>query len=357
MLNWAVSKRRIPYNPLESVSGVPFNEKRRNRRDLNEDEQRRLLEAGLSGSFRRAARMKANRPRKDGTYKQVEFSPEQTARLTAEGRRIRMFYFVLLETGLRVNEVRNLKWRDVDFRNQCLYCRDKWTKNRQDDVLPIAPELFGVLEKWRTETSGADDSPVVIVKSNALKILNDDLQAAGILKKDAAGRTVDLHALRNTFATMLNEGNADPKTMQALMRHSTPVLTLGTYVHQNQARMAKALKALPRLMPDESDKEGGQDDDPGNDSRMVGTDSFPVDTNSAVQPGNPTRNQQENWSNPHKLLNAKEIVKVGAVSHNPDVRGSNPLPGAGEPFSLHHAAIMIPSASAVESLDLVPCQP
>jgi len=118
MLNWAVSKRRIPYNPLESVSGVPFNEKRRNRRDLNEDEQRRLLEAGLSGSFRRAARMKANRPRKDGTYKQVEFSPEQTARLTAEGRRIRMFYFVLLETGLRVNEVRNLKWRDVDFRNQ-----------------------------------------------------------------------------------------------------------------------------------------------------------------------------------------------------------------------------------------------
>jgi site-specific recombinase XerD len=57
----------------------------------------------------------------------------------------------------------------------------------------------------------------------------------------------DLHAPRHTFGTRLIAAGADIKTVQALMRHSTPVLTLGIYVHSDRARLRQAVEQLPAI--------------------------------------------------------------------------------------------------------------
>jgi site-specific recombinase XerD len=84
---------------------------------------------------------------------------------------------------------------------------------------------------------------------NFVNTLYDDIEAAGIPRKDAAGRVLDLHALRHTFGTRLIAAGVDIKTVQALMRHSTPVLTLGIYVHSDRARLRQAVEQLPELAP------------------------------------------------------------------------------------------------------------
>ena len=89
-----------------------------------------------------------------------------------------------------------------------------------------------------------------------MRTFNEDILAAGVAKKtkvgkkwvvqkrDGAGRMIDLHALRHTFGTNLVSSGADIKTVQTLMRHSTPVLTLGIYVHVDRSRMRAAVGAL-----------------------------------------------------------------------------------------------------------------
>ena len=80
---------------------------------------------------------------------------------------------------------------------------------------------------------------------NLLRTLNRDLAAAGIPKIDAQGRTVDVHAMRHTFATLMARSGVMPATAQKLMRHSDIRLTMNIYTHLDLADTAGAVAALP----------------------------------------------------------------------------------------------------------------
>jgi hypothetical protein len=66
-------------------------------------------------------------------------------------------------------------------------------------------------------------------------------------KRDERGRTVDVHALRHTFGTLLSKGGVLPRTTQAAMRHSDVNLTMNTYTDPKLLDVAGAMEALPAL--------------------------------------------------------------------------------------------------------------
>jgi hypothetical protein len=66
---------------------------------------------------------------------------------------------------------------------------------------------------------------------------------------DAAERVIDLYSLRHTFVTNLVKGGASVKACQTLARHSTPMLTLGTYTHLELADLKQALPAPNLVQP------------------------------------------------------------------------------------------------------------
>jgi hypothetical protein len=66
-------------------------------------------------------------------------------------------------------------------------------------------------------------------------------------KRDERGRTVDVHALRHTFGTLLSKGGVSPRTAQAAMRHSKIDLTMNTYTDPKLLDVAGAMDALPAL--------------------------------------------------------------------------------------------------------------
>jgi len=91
------------------------------------------------------------------------------------------------------------------------------------------------------------DTPVLKVPDGLLRIFDRDLALAGIPKRDDRGRTVDLHALRHTFGTMLSRGGVAPRVAQAAMRHSSIDLTMNVYTDPRLLDVAGALEALPGL--------------------------------------------------------------------------------------------------------------
>ncbi len=66
-------------------------------------------------------------------------------------------------------------------------------------------------------------------------------------KRDDRGRTLDVHALRTTFGTLLSKGGVAPRTAQAAMRHADIKLTMGVYTDPKLLDVRGALDALPLL--------------------------------------------------------------------------------------------------------------
>ncbi len=104
------------------------------------------------------------------------------------------------------------------------------------------------------------DTPLFDVPDKLVRILDRDLVAASIAcrakgadgkmridKRDERGRTVDVHALRHTFGTLLSKGGVTPRTAQAAMRHSNVNLTMNTYTDPKLLDVAGAMEALPSL--------------------------------------------------------------------------------------------------------------
>ena len=62
---------------------------------------------------------------------------------------------------------------------------------------------------------------------------------------DELGRRVDFHALRYTFATMLNRAGVTPRAAMELMRHSDMRLTTKTYTDATALPLFDEMEKLP----------------------------------------------------------------------------------------------------------------
>ena len=138
-------------------------------------------------------------------------------------------------------------------------------KNREGNSIPLRADLATNLREWIADKAAATvgngsiirfvqeqtgvppNTPLFIVPDGLVKILDRDLKAAGIPKRDERGRTVDVHAMRTTFGTLLSKGGVKPRTAQAAMRHSDINLTMNTYTDPKLLDVAGAMEALPSL--------------------------------------------------------------------------------------------------------------
>jgi hypothetical protein len=89
--------------------------------------------------------------------------------------------------------------------------------------------------------------PLGVEQNQAAPMIPADLQAADILYRDESGKVFDFHSLRTSFATNLIKSGVSVKQAQALVRHSTPTLTLGTYSALTSTDLASGLAKLPGL--------------------------------------------------------------------------------------------------------------
>lgn len=146
-------------------------------------------------------------------------------------------------TGLRVSEILGLQWQDVDLENGILRLRRGVVNQEISDLktagsrrpLPIPPVVVDALRRWREQTSFSQPENWVFASPQAdgrqpywpgillRRHVQPAAERAGITKR------VGWHTFRRSFATLLYANENDVKTAQELMRHSTPIVTLGVY--------------------------------------------------------------------------------------------------------------------------------
>jgi integrase len=209
----------LPNHPLKSIRKLnPELDQRKQRRAMTADEVEGLLQVAASRA--RFEQWKA-------------------------GERV-LIYRLLLGTGLRSTELSLLIPNQIDFDRCRLRIEAAKTKNKKADVLPMRPDLVQSVKEWVESHAIKPQDRIFHFDNRSIRLsFYKDLEAAGIERVGTDGRSIDVHALRKTFGTMLAKAGVPLTTTQRLMWHSSPVITAKLYIDVDPVDMMQALKQLP----------------------------------------------------------------------------------------------------------------
>ena len=237
--NWCVAEGRLIVNPLAGLPKVPESEPARKRRPLTEDEIARLLTAAQKRPLLDALTIRRG---KNKGKLVANVKPAERQRLERIGLERALVYKFMMLTGLRRGETASLTvgCLCLDEASPYVSIEGKHAKSGRSAILPLRADLADDLRKHTTHKTGK----LFNIKRNFLRSFNLDLAAAGIAKIDAQGRTVDVHSLRHTFATLLARNGVSPAVAQKLMRHSDIRLTMNTYTQLDLADTSEAVAGL-----------------------------------------------------------------------------------------------------------------
>ena len=165
-----------------------------------------------------------------------------------EGYRDKLIIELFYTTGIRRNELINIKLKDIDFFNKSLKVLGKRNKER---IVPLLPYLVAVIEEYliyrnQVKTENSDGYLFLVKKGDKIyetlvyRIINEYFsKVSSKIKKSP-------HIIRHSFAThLLNEG-ADLNSVKELLGHSSLASTQ-VYTHNSITELKKVYnKAHPR---------------------------------------------------------------------------------------------------------------
>jgi|SRR6185312_1406709 len=143
---------------------------------------------------------------------------------TAVGIRDRAMLETLYSTGVRRQELVDLKLYDLDVERGVIMVREG--KGKKDRVVPVGQRALAWIDKYvedvRPElTSGADDGTLFLaLTGQALgvermaEIVREAINDSGIGKRGSC------HMFRHTMATLMLENGADIRFIQAILGHA-----------------------------------------------------------------------------------------------------------------------------------------
>ena len=154
---------------------------------------------------------------------------------------------------LQANDEKNRKGSEIPLRADLADDLRLWLTEKREAFCKSEGETIGVLSLTTGEpVILPTDTPLLNAPKQLVKSLDRDLAVAGIAKIDDRGRTLDVHALRHSFGSLLSAGGVAPRTAQAALRHSSIDLTMNVYTDPRLLDVHGALDALPQLPLDQS---------------------------------------------------------------------------------------------------------
>ncbi len=154
----------------------------------------------------------------------------------AEAVRDRALLELLYSSGLRVSELCNVRWRDLDAAEGSLRVTGKGSKTR---IVPVGSRALAALSALRAQDGGGMDDPLVrgargkpLTPNGVRARLRRRAQQQGVWKR------VYPHLLRHSCASHLLESSGDLRAVQELLGHAD-IATTQVYTHLDFQHLAK----------------------------------------------------------------------------------------------------------------------
>lgn len=209
--DWLVQVERLSFNALRSVK-TPRVHHTRGCEPFTLEEVRAIIAAAM-----RAERCADRRSTRHGPIRST-------------------FYMFLARTGLRHEEARRQRWRDIDLAARVMTVTVP--KNGCQQVIPLDTEAVALLRWWRPRSPG----DLVFATSPSHHTLREDCRSAGIAIKPG-----QWHRFRKMAVTERAKRGATMRAMQSFARHMDPKTTQKSYDFVAIAEMRDAAERLPSL--------------------------------------------------------------------------------------------------------------
>ena len=168
---------------------------------------------------------------------------------TKDGVRDRLIIEMLYATGVRVSELVNIKYDNIDFDNKRIIVTGKGNKQR---IVYFGDYALEILNEY-IKTHDRNKDNYLFTNSKGGKITDRGIRYIidNIMSQLSVKTHVTPHVLRHTFATdMLNNG-CDIKVVQELLGHSS-LRTTEVYTHVTNERLKEVYYSChPRRDKDE----------------------------------------------------------------------------------------------------------
>jgi integrase/recombinase XerC len=152
---------------------------------------------------------------------------------------------LLYASGLRVSELTQLDWNEVELEARTVRVMGKGGKER---MVPFGEPAARALQRWletwdeiHQPAAGPDDPVFLNYRGGRLGVRSVRRIIDRYVEKAALSSGVHPHTLRHTFATHLLEGGADLRTIQELLGHSS-LSTTQRYTHVDIDRLLKTYR-------------------------------------------------------------------------------------------------------------------
>lgn len=143
------------------------------------------------------------------------------AKIQAASPLLKPMVILAIDSGLRRGEILKLRWKDIDFQNECIHIVGTHTKTEQSRLVPLSARAKDVLLKLRVESAGDQPFPVAETKTSFKTVA----RLAGLpdLRFHDLRRTFVTRQLGNGISTTFVAKVAGHAQIQTTMKHYTGV--------------------------------------------------------------------------------------------------------------------------------------
>lgn len=146
---------------------------------------------------------------------------------------------ILIYTGMRIGELLNLKVADVDLGNKVIYIRKSKTSSGIRTI-PIPDKILSLF----TDNISYENEYFILSKNlTPLSYMTFKYRFNVLLEKLGIQKHT-IHDTRHTFATMLNNADANSTSIIKLIGHSDFSITENVYTHKDMEELRKAINLL-----------------------------------------------------------------------------------------------------------------
>ncbi len=159
------------------------------------------------------------------------------------GLRDRALLELFYSSGLRLSELRLLRWRDLDLAQGLVTVLGKGSRQR---TVPVGSHACKALAEWRAESVGTGetapasaDAPVFPGRGGApISARAVQVRLRELAKRQGLFKRVHPHLLRHSFASHVLESSGDLRGVQELLGHAD-IATTQIYTHLDFQHLAK----------------------------------------------------------------------------------------------------------------------
>jgi len=168
---------------------------------------------------------------------------------------VKDFIVTAFYTGMRLNELVNLTWRNVNLNTRIITVGDEefTTKGRNQRYIPICDEaLTSILTRLNGGQAQRENEKIIPIGSNYVfskpsgeKYTGDYFSKAFKKACRAAGidKSIHFHSLRHSFASNLAQKGVSLYTIKELLGHSS-ISTTEIYSHLNMDSLKEAIRTF-----------------------------------------------------------------------------------------------------------------